>query len=137
MNITSIKNKFDELSDYLTSLKYHFSIIGLTETWLSENCTNMYNICNYKLLTANRKNKSGGGVGMYIKEGINFRLREDLSVFHEGVLETIFIELKNNKKKESIVVGVLYRPPNSKMREFEDELEKLLSKIVKENKLFF
>ena len=74
---------------------------------------------------------------MYIKEGINFRLREDLSVFHEGVLETIFVELKNNKKKESIVVGVLYRPPNSKMREFEDELEKLPSKIVKENKLFF
>ena len=48
MNIRSIKNKFDELSDYLTSLKYHFSIIGLTETWLSENCTNMYNIRNYK-----------------------------------------------------------------------------------------
>ena len=137
MNIRSIKKKFDELSDYLTSLKYNFSIIGLTETWLSENCTNMYNIRNYKLLTANRKNKSGGGVGMYIKEGINFRLRKDLSVFHEGVLETIFVELKNNKKKESIVVGVLYRPPNSKMREFEDELEKLLSKIVKENKLFF
>ena len=68
---------------------------------------------------------------MYIKEGINFRLREDLSVFHEGVLETIFVELKNSKKKESIVEGVLYRPPNSKMREFEDELEKLLSKIIK------
>ena len=137
MNIRSIKNKFDELSDYLTSLKYYFSIIGLTESWLTENCTNMYNIHNYKLLTASRKNKSGGGVGMYIKDGINFKLREDLSFFHEGVLETLFVELKINNKKESIVVGVLYRPPNSKMKEFEDELEKLLSKIIKENKLFY
>ena len=59
----------------------------------------MYNIRNYKLLTANRKNKSGGGVGMYIKEGINFRLREDLSVFHEGILETIFVELKTIRRK--------------------------------------
>ena len=137
MNIRSIKNKFDELSDYLTSLKYYFSIIGLTETWLTENCTNMYNIHNYKLLTASRKNKSGGVVGMYIKDEINFKLREDLSVFHEGVLETLFVELKINNKKESVVVGVLYRPPNSKMKEFEDELEKVLSKIIKENKLFY
>ena len=74
---------------------------------------------------------------MYIKDGINFRLREDLSVFHEGVLETLFVELKTNNKKESVVVGVLYRPPNSKMKGFEDELEKLLSKIIKENKLFY
>ena len=43
----------------------------------------MYNIHNYKLLTASCKNKSGGGVGMYIKDGINFRLREDLFAFHE------------------------------------------------------
>ena len=68
---------------------------------------------------------------------INFILREDLSVFHEGVLETLFVELKINNKKESVVVGVLYRPPNNKMKEFEDELEKLLSKIIKENKLFY
>ena len=64
INIRSIRNKFDELSDYLASLKNDFSIIGLTETWLTENCANMYNISNYNLLTANRRNKSGGGVGM-------------------------------------------------------------------------
>ena len=96
----------------------------------------MYNISDYNLVTANRKNKSGGGIGMYIKEQINFQLREDLSVFNEGVLETLFIELKNNKK-ETAIVGVIYRPPNSKMKEFEVELEALLSKIIKENKLIY
>lgn len=136
INIRSIRNKFDELSDYLTSLKHNFSIMGLTETWLTEDCANMYNIRDYKLITANRKNRSGGGVGMYIAERINYRLREDLSLFNEGVLETLFIELKTNKK-ETIVIGVLYRPPNSKLNEFEDELENLLSKINKENKLFY
>ncbi len=73
---------------------------------------------------------------MYIKEQINFRMRKDLSIFNERVLETLFIELKNNKK-ESAIVGVIYRPPNSKMKEFEDELEALLSKITKENKLIY
>ena len=136
INIRSIRNKFDELSDYLASLKINFSIIELTETWLTENYANMFNISYYNLLTANRKSKSGGGVGMCIKEQTNFRLREDLSVFNEGVSETLFIELKNNKK-ESAVVGVIYRPPKSKMKEFEDELEALISKIIKENKLIY
>ena len=73
---------------------------------------------------------------MYIKEQTNFRMREDLSIFNEGILETLFIKLENNKK-ESAIVGVIYRPPNSKMKEFEDELEALLSKITKENKLIY
>ena len=37
LNVRSIKNKYDELCDYLKSLKIDFSIIGLTETWLK--CT--------------------------------------------------------------------------------------------------
>lgn len=100
INIRSIRNKFDELSDHLASLKITFFILGLTETWLTENYANMFNISCYNLLTANRKNKSGGGVGMYIKEQTNFRLREDLSVFNEDVLETLFIELKITRKNQ-------------------------------------
>ena len=45
---------------------------------------------------------------MYIAERINYRLRDDLSLFNEGVLETLFIELKTNKK-ETIVIGVFRR----------------------------
>ena len=35
------------------------------------------------------------------------------------------------------MIGVLYRPPNSKLHEFEDKLENLLGKITQEYKLFY
>ena len=64
-------------------------------------------------------------------------MREDLSVFNEGVLETLFIEQKKNNNKKLAVVGVICHPPNRKMKEFEDELEALLSSIINENKLIY
>jgi len=64
--------KSDKISNYLRSLDVNLSIIGLTKTWLTDNCANLYNISGYKLLTKNRKNKSGGGIGMYVAEQISF-----------------------------------------------------------------
>jgi hypothetical protein len=34
---------------------------------------------------------SKGGVAMYVSNNITFKIREDLSVFHEGEFESIFI----------------------------------------------
>ena len=114
LNVRSIKNKYDELCDYLKSLKIDFSIIGLTETWLTDNYANIFDIPGYKFIMANRKNKNGGGVGMYITEKVDFKLREDLSVFKENILESLFVEFKT--VKDTVVVGILYRPPNSRLK---------------------
>ena len=37
MNIRSLPKHFDELQQYLNVLKYDFSVIGISETWLGEN----------------------------------------------------------------------------------------------------
>ena len=68
MNVRSIRNKFDEKLDCLKSLKLNFSVIGLTETWLTDNCANLYGISGYKLLTLNRKSKPDADIGIYIAE---------------------------------------------------------------------
>ena len=60
----------------------------------------------YKFLTANRKDRPGGGIGVYIAEHIQFKLRSDLSVFQVGISESLFIELINRNK--DAIVEVFY-----------------------------
>ena len=50
-------------------------------------------------------------MGLYIKDHIQFKVREDLSTAKEDIVETLFIEFKTNAKAEPIVIDVLYRPP--------------------------
>ena len=52
-------DKFGELLDYVE--EYQPSVICLTETWLHENNDHTVLIPGYKLYTANRNNRIGGG----------------------------------------------------------------------------
>ena len=62
MNIKSLSKHFDELLLYLDSIKFKFSIIGLTETWLDENKHGLYDLDNYTSVNKFRNAKRGGGV---------------------------------------------------------------------------
>ena len=95
----------------------NFSLIGISETWITDNSTNLYDISGYKFLNINRKNKIGGVVGLYVKGHIQFKVREDLSIAKEDIVESLFIEFKTNDKADPIVVGVLYRPPGRNLTE--------------------
>ena len=64
-NMRSIKNKHGELCHYFNSLKINFSIIGKTETSITDNDPNIFNIQGYNFIIASRKSKTCGGVGLY------------------------------------------------------------------------
>ena len=57
MNIKSLPKHFDEFQLYLDSIKFKFSIIGLTETWLDENKHGLYELDNYISVKKFRKEK--------------------------------------------------------------------------------
>ena len=63
----------------------------------------------HKLIKRCREDDSHGGVGLFVKENINIKLREDLSIFIPHVFESIFIEILSGPNKNTIV-GVIYRP---------------------------
>ena len=42
-----------------------------------------------------------------------------------------------NLQKKNIIIGVIYRPPNSNFNLFENEINKILSKTDKENKICY
>ena len=132
LNIRSLKNKHDDLCHYLAQLNLTFSIIGLTETWLLDNCDDTYNIPTHSLVTKSRKTKAGGGVGIFIANNINFVKREELSTFQEGIFESICIEIQLCNKR--ILIGVINRPPGNKIKEFEETFEHFLLGINREKK---
>ena len=78
LNTKSLPLSFDEFSHMMN--KYKFDIVALSETWLKNNKTQLeyVQIDGYKSEFKNRESKSGGGVGFYIKEHMNYNVRHDL-----------------------------------------------------------
>ena len=68
------------------------------------------NVDGYNFVRKDR-NQDGGGVGIYIRKGINFDVRD----INDANLETLFIDILLNKTKP-FVVGVCYRPPNNEAK---------------------
>ncbi len=69
---------------------------------------------------------------MYVKNGITFKLRDDISLFVEGHLESVFIEVTSNKK--NTVLGEIYRVPGTYEDISLEHLDDLFSKLQRENK---
>ena len=61
-----LPKKHEYLNLLLSSLTIHFSVTGVTETWLIDNSRSIYNISDYSLIRSDRQSGRGGGVAMYI-----------------------------------------------------------------------
>ena len=74
----------------------------------------LYGMSRYVFSEYHRNSRSGGGVGIYIKDCLDHTLREDLSVFNDD-LEAVFVELPNAtlNLNTNVIVGTIYRPPGS------------------------
>ena len=134
-NIRSLSNKFDKLTNFLGQPRVKFPIIGISETWLDD-CYHFSDIAGYNFLHNPRVNRIGGGVGLYIGEHLNYKERHDLSSPEDKSAESLFVEI-NRTKEKNIIVGIIYRPPDSKLIEFLSDLDLVLGNISKENKLVF
>lgn len=134
LNIRSVPSNIFNFTAYLQSLEHNFSIIGLSETWINETNVGLYNIPGYVQKENFRKSKRGGGVSLYIREHLSHTMREDISIMNDN-LETLFIELDNlGNNKCKTIVGVIYRPPNSNINVFMDDLNSILLKLHNEHK---
>ena len=94
LNIRSLIKNIDQLKIYLSNHQY--DIICINETWLDDKI-NTYEVSwdGYDLVRKDRK-RTGGGVGMYIRNSISYKVRED--IMPEG-LETITVEINKPRAK--------------------------------------
>ena len=61
------------------------------------------------------RNKKGGGIGILISQELQSRIRKDLCL-NVPNFESITLEIRTNN--DSLFVCTIYRPPNSKEKEF-------------------
>ena len=134
-NVRSASKNLSNLLSYLEDLSFSFSIIGLTETWLSDSNVDITNIDGYTHVCKYRSTKVGGGVSLFIKDYICFSERPDLSAFNSHI-ECLFIEISKDqlRSQKNYIVGVIYRPPSADIDTFMSELESILSTIKNEDK---
>ena len=103
----------------------------VSETWLNDRSQKLVQIPGYQLVCNNRKNRKGGGVGILISNHIKFRERKDLTN-NTNVTENCFIEILSSKG--NIIVGSLYRPPNTVEDRFHELIDYVLESSNKESK---
>ena len=99
MNIRSIVKNLNKFDLYLSNLNHEFPIIALSETLLKGYNCYRYGIDGYNAEHNCRPNRGGGGVSFYIKETIEYTLRDDLC-FQNNIVETLFIEIDKSVCKE-------------------------------------
>ena len=116
------------------SVALKFSVIGIYETWLDDS-SHSSDILGFNFIHNHRVGRTAGSVGLYLADYLEFTHRADL-VFAKDCAESLFVEINRTMVKD-IVIGVIYRPPDCKLRNFILELEQLLSVISEENETVF
>ena len=134
LNIRSILGKQDNLNRLLSRLSNQNSlpkILIISETHLNTSKLRHLNIPNYKILSRNRVNKSGGGVAILSHNTQPIKHRSDLDKFNSNTLECIFAEIPNCYNKPTII-GSIYRPPNTNAKEFNNQYNAIIKTLTKE-----
>ena len=100
------------------------SVLGIVETNIDDNMKDSFQLStkytSVYLSKSADKNK-GSGVGLYIRDDINFNTVPEHSYVTENI-ETLFIRITNLHRP--VYVGVIYRPPSGNPTAFTHDLVK-------------
>ena len=101
LNINSLRNKFELLTH---QIKDNIDILTISETKLDESCpTSQFFMKGFSSLYRLDRNCNGGGILLYIREGIPSKL---LSIKRD-LTEAFFIETNLHSKKK-LLIGCSY-----------------------------
>ena len=90
----------------------------------------------YNILIKHRENKKGGGVGLYIDSELKFEPAFELNQFGTAAFESLFANVELSPGN-TIMVGVIYRPPGGSIGQFNDGFDTMWSTIKSSrNKIF-
>ena len=135
-NICSLQGNFYKLEILLDNLEHQFDVIALTETWHMKNNVNFTPgiLSGYQKYEGLAGLSKKAGYGVYIKD--TYITRPDLSINFKNTqseFEVLWLEIIR-PLKDNILIGVIYRHPKQKGKEFLQYLSNTLKKIKKEKK---
>ncbi len=140
INIRSLDKHRAELQCFLASLHHKFNIIALTEIGPKNLANNaVYFKDSYKFYHQ-APSTLRGGAGLFIDKSYDVTERDDLCFHlnsdkgHHAEVESIWVEINIPGHNTPIIIGSVYRHPNSNTQSFINTLEKITNKITHENK---
>ena len=139
LNVCSLSKNFDQLHNLLTQLNLELDFIGITETHLTSKAISPCNLSIENYIIEHTPTESlAGGALLYINKKHAYKLCNDLIIYCDSELESVFIEVIL-PKTSNLIVGCIYRHPNMNIESFNDNyLAPLLDKLSKEsNKKIF
>ena len=120
------------LTNLLANLNLRFSFIGIPETWLQYSSHNS-NFPGYRFIHKHSTDTSGGVVGLYLADSLEFKRRSDISFSSDETAEAFFVQV-NRPKERNLFVGVIYRPLKQNLQGVINDLDLLITRISEENK---
>ena len=116
----------------------------LQELWQFPEKTNFSLPGYHPLIFKLRSSAQGGGVGIFIKDNLKFKLLPEKSIFVERLFEAIFVEVELPSQSK-IIIGSMYRPGtkhptlslSDQMSQFLDLLSNLCNNLTSQNQIFY
>ena len=115
-NVRSMKQNLGAFENYMQLLDHQFTIIVFTETWLQDDSHNLYGLKGYLFIGNHRVDKTAGSVAICLEDHIDYTKRSDLSHISDDIRVRLHWNCEwSDAHKKYIIIGVIYRPPNSDM----------------------
>ena len=105
-------------------------MLAVSETWITNNNDSFIIIPGYNRVLNNRKTGRGGGVALFILNTLIYSVRNDCNLNIDGKIESLFVDIENNKSMQKKTVGVVYKAPDYDLPLFTSSFECLLKKLV-------
>ena len=132
VNTRSYFKNQDFLWSYLDNIKPKFHIIAITETWTNLNNEDLLNHRGYKTYVKSRPEGRGGGVALLVDNSLQSEIH-DMAFNDIDSFEGIFVQITIPGSKP-VLIGSLYRPPDTNPDIFLVDLEKIMTYIDRMNK---
>ena len=139
VNCRGLSNNWERFKDLIETMHneyFEFDVIAVSECYSHEHDTRLWLPGYQDILSANRKNEHKGGVALFVKDSIQYKVRTDLSVFIPNVFESLFIEFRFFFK-QTFIVGAVYRPntpPKADVEIFTNTMNELMNIVDNEKK---
>ncbi|ESN97872.1 hypothetical protein HELRODRAFT_177514 [Helobdella robusta] len=137
LNARSLFHKLLNPEILLKQFDFIFKIIVISESWLNDETADLIKLNNYNFVYKNRRNRRGGGVGMFIKDDVKYVVNES-NIFDDDNADTLCVEFELHQASlhNMIKIIAIYRPPSYKYESFLEKIESILNSLNPLDKIF-
>lgn len=119
-NSSSLYNNFSKIN-YLQQLKRKFTIIAISEIWLSDGKDLQDGLEGCEMFWQSRGNKRGGGVALFVMSA--FKVIGDMTIVIGNLMECITIEIEVECSKN--IFSCIYKTPGPRIDQFKKKISEL------------